>query len=103
MKLVLFENPGDKEPRPGLLTERGIVDIGGHVAQSYTPQMTVQGLIDDFEPLRPLLGQQQARGAAKPVASVRLRPPLPAPGKILCRIRNYRVPAQRQPRPLNSF
>src|ERR1051326_9482890 len=33
MKLVLFENPGDKEPRPGLMTERGIVDITGHVAQ----------------------------------------------------------------------
>ena len=34
MKLVLFENPGDAEARPGLLTERGVVDIGGHVAQS---------------------------------------------------------------------
>src|SRR5438874_2967471 len=80
MKLVLFENPGDKEPRPGLLTERGIVDIGGHVAQSYTPQLTMQGIIDDFERLRPVLEQQQARGEAKPADSVRLRPPLPRPG-----------------------
>ena len=52
MKLVLFENPGDAEPRPGLLTERGIVDISGHVAQSYTPQLTMQGIIDGFDRLR---------------------------------------------------
>src|SRR5438874_2110930 len=81
MKLVLFENPGDAEPRPGLLTERGIVDICGHVAQGYTPQLTMQGIIDDFERLRPVLEQQQARGEAKPVDSVRLRPPLPRPGR----------------------
>jgi len=103
MKLVLFENPGDKEPRPGLLTERGIVDIGGHVAQSYTPQLTMQGIIDDFERLRPVLEQQQARGEAKPADSVRLRPPLPRPGKILCCIGNYWEHAQREPRPLNMF
>jgi len=103
MKLVLFENPGDKEPRPGLLTERGIVDIGGYVAQSYTPQLTMQGIIDDFERLRPVLEQQQARGEAKPVDSVRLRPPLPRPGKILCCIGNYWEHAQREPRPLNMF
>src|SRR5205814_252235 len=94
---------GVREPRPGLLTERGIVDIGGHVAQGYTPQLTMQGIIDDFERLRPVLEQQQARGEAKPADSVRLRPPLPRPGKILCCIGNYWEHAQREPRPLNMF
>ncbi len=103
MKLVLFENPGDSEPRPGLLTGRGIVDISGHVAQSYTPQLTMQGIIDDFERLRPALEAAVANGDAKPADSVRLRPPLPRPGKILCCIGNYWEHAQREPRPLNMF
>src|SRR5215471_10353496 len=103
MKLVLFEAAGDKEPRPGLMTERGIVDIGGHVAQGYTPQLTMQGIIDDFERLRPIVEQQQATGEAKPIQSVRLRPPLPRPGKILCCIGNYWEHAQREARPLNMF
>jgi 2-keto-4-pentenoate hydratase/2-oxohepta-3-ene-1,7-dioic acid hydratase in catechol pathway len=34
---------------------------------------------------------------------VRLRPPLPRPGKILCCIGNYWEHAQRDPRPLNMF
>ncbi len=92
MKLVLFENPGDSEPRPGLLTGRGVVDISGHVAQSYTPQLTMQGIIDDFERLRPALEKLAANGEAKP-----------ADNKILCCIGNYWEHAQREPRPLNMF
>src|SRR5256714_118691 len=103
MKLVLFENPGEAEPRPGLLTERGIVDIGGHVAQSYTPQLTMQGIIDEFERLRPVLDQLAADGERRPAAGGRLHPPLPRPGKILCCIGNYWEHAQREPRPLNMF
>ena len=34
---------------------------------------------------------------------MRLRPPLPRPGKILCCIANYWEHAQREPRPLNMF
>ena len=103
MKLVLFENPGDAGPRPGLMTERGIVDISGHVAQSYTPQLTMQGIIDEFERLRPVLEKLAADGEARPVETVRLRPPLPRPGKILCCIANYWEHAQREARPLNMF
>ena len=104
MKLVLFENPGDSEPRPGLLTGRGVVDISGHVAQSYTPQLTMQGIIDDFERLRPALEAAAANDDdAEPVGNVRLLPPLPRPGKILCCIGNYWEHAQREPRPLNMF
>ena len=38
-----------------------------------------------------------------PEDSVRLRPPLPRPGKILACIANYWEHAQREPRPLNMF
>ena len=38
-----------------------------------------------------------------PLDRVRLRPPLPRPGKILACIANYWEHAQREPRPLNMF
>ena len=38
-----------------------------------------------------------------PLDSVRLRPPLPRPGKILCCIANYWEHAQREARALNMF
>src|ERR1700726_922457 len=84
MKLELFHSVAETDSRPGLLTGRGIVDISGAVAQNYTPQLTMQGIIDDFERLRPALEAAAANGEAKPVENVRLRPPLPRPGKILC-------------------
>ena len=40
------------ETLPGLLTERGVVDISPAVRKSYTPQLVMQGIIDDFEKLR---------------------------------------------------
>src|SRR5437588_12459935 len=103
MKLVLFQADAGSDPAPGLLTDRGVVDIAGAVAQSYTPQLTMQSIIDDFERLRPALDRLAAAGEAMPLDSVRLRPPLPRPGKILCCIGNYWEHAQREPRPLNMI
>src|ERR1700694_2923665 len=102
MKLVLFQT-GRGEPIPGLLTERGVVDISGAVAKGYTPQLTMQGIIDGFDHLRPALEKLASDGAARPPDAVRLRPPLPRPGKILCCIGNYWEHAQREPRALNMF
>ncbi len=103
MKLVLFEASGRGEPAPGLLTERGVVSLAGIVERGYTPQFTMQGMIDGFERLRPALERVAAEGEALPLASVRLCPPLPRPGKILCCIANYWEHAQREARPLNMF
>jgi 2-keto-4-pentenoate hydratase/2-oxohepta-3-ene-1,7-dioic acid hydratase in catechol pathway len=103
MKLVLFQTAAGGEPVPGILSERGVVDISGAVAKSYTPQLTMQGIIDGFDRLRPALQKLAADGAAHPLDSVRLGPPLPRPGKILCCIGNYWEHAQREPRPLNMF
>ena len=102
MKLVLFQAPG-KDIQPGILTEHGVVGIAGDVRPSYTPQLTMQGIIDDFEQLRPALERRAAKGEALPLEAVRLRPPLPRPGKILACIANYWEHAQRAPRPLNMF
>jgi 2-keto-4-pentenoate hydratase/2-oxohepta-3-ene-1,7-dioic acid hydratase in catechol pathway len=103
MKLVLFETGQAGEPQPGVLTERGVVGLGGVVTAGHTPQLTMTRLIDEFERLRPALERRAAEGPAVPLQSVRLRPPLPRPGKILCCIANYWEHAQREARPLNMF
>ena len=103
MKLVLFQTSAGGETLPGLLTERGVIDISPAARKSYTPQLTMQGVIDDFEKLRPALVELAKDGAAIPVEKIRLRPPLPRPGKILACIANYWEHAQREPRPLNMF
>jgi 2-keto-4-pentenoate hydratase/2-oxohepta-3-ene-1,7-dioic acid hydratase in catechol pathway len=103
VKLVLFTSEQSTAVRPGILTEQGIVDASAVVPSSYTPQLTMQGLIDNFDELRPGLLQLQETGAALPLDSVRLLPPLPRPGKILCCIANYWEHAQREARPLNMF
>ena len=103
MKLVLFQTAAGSEILPGLMTDRGIVDISGAVQKSYTPQLTMQGIIDGFERLRPALDRLAAEGRAVPLAQVRLKAPLPRPGKILACIANYWEHAQREPRSLNMF
>jgi hypothetical protein len=103
MKLVLFQGSERDEPTPGLLIERGVVPIARIIERSHTPQLTMQKLIDAFDRLRPALKREAAEGEAVPLGSVRLRAPLPRPGKILCCIANYWEHAQREERPLNMF
>ncbi|HTS41122.1 MAG TPA: fumarylacetoacetate hydrolase family protein [Xanthobacteraceae bacterium] len=103
MKLVLFQAGTGSDIMPGLMTERGIVDISSAVKKDYTPQLTMVGIIDNYETLRPALQQLAVKGPALPLSNVRLKPPLPRPGKILACIANYWEHAQREPRPLNMF
>ena len=103
MKLVLFQIAPDAAPVPGILTERGVVDVSGALPPSATPQLAMQGIIDGFEQLRPAFEKLAAEGEARPLDAVRLRAPLPRPGKILCCIANYWEHAQREARPLNMF
>src|SRR5436189_262869 len=103
MKLVLFQQSDAGPQLPGLLTDRGVVDISGAVRSSYTPQLVMEGIIDDFEQLRPTLEKLAQTATALPMSSVRLRAPLPRPHKILCALANYWEHAQRAPRPLNMF
>jgi 2-keto-4-pentenoate hydratase/2-oxohepta-3-ene-1,7-dioic acid hydratase in catechol pathway len=105
LKLVLFAEPSGQasDGRPGLLTERGIVDVSTVVERRHSPQATMEGLIDDFESLRPRLALLQADGPASPESQIKLLAPLPRPGKIVNCIANYWEHAQREPRPLNMF
>src|ERR1700740_121674 len=103
MKLVLFQTSERDDPTPGLLAERGVISLAGTAERAHTPQLTMHGLIDQFERLRPAAEGLVAQGEALPLASVRLHAPLPRPGKILCCIANYWEHAQREARPLNMF
>src|SRR5450830_829639 len=103
MKLVLFQIGGNGEALPGLLTDGGVVSIASAVKSSYTPQLTMQGIIDGFDGLRPALERLAEDGEAQPLPAVKLLPPLPRPGKILCCIANYWEHAQREARALNMF
>jgi len=63
----------------------------------------MSALIDGWDELRSALEARADAGDRLPLDSVRLGPPLPRPGKILCCIGNYWEHAQREPRQLNMF
>ena len=106
MRLVLFEGPGaGRGIRPGVLTDGGVVDVSSVTAglSAIAPQQLMEQVIDGFDALRPEFERLASRVLPLPLDVVRLRPPLPRPGKILCCIGNYWEHAQREARPLNMF
>jgi len=103
VKLVLFELLGGGDVWPGVLTDQGVVNVADAVRVGSSPQLTMQSIIDDFDRLRPELERRVRASQALPVASVRLRAPLPRPGKILACIANYWEHGALEARPLNMF
>jgi len=103
VKLVLFELPGRGDVWPGVLTDQGVVNVADAVRVGHSPQLTMQGIIDDFDRLRPELERRVRTSETLPLSSVRLRAPLPRPGKILACIANYWEHGALEARPLNMF
>jgi 2-keto-4-pentenoate hydratase/2-oxohepta-3-ene-1,7-dioic acid hydratase in catechol pathway len=103
MKLILFRRPLEDLVTPGLITERGIIDISAVVVHGATPQATMVSIIDHFDELRDVLEHLVQTATALDPASLQLCAPLPRPGKILACIGNYWEHAQREPKPLNMF
>jgi 2-keto-4-pentenoate hydratase/2-oxohepta-3-ene-1,7-dioic acid hydratase in catechol pathway len=101
VKLALFERSG--QVVPGVIREDGIVDISSAVAVAESPQATMVGIIDRFDEVKPAIERAAEQGSATALDQVRLRAPLPRPGKIMCCIANYWEHAQREARPLNMF
>jgi 2-keto-4-pentenoate hydratase/2-oxohepta-3-ene-1,7-dioic acid hydratase in catechol pathway len=95
----MFADTKGETLRPGLLTDRGVVDI----AEAVAPRTDMRAIIDDFDALRPALAELDRQGTARPLADVSLGPPIPRPGKIVNCIANYWEHAQRDPRELNMF
>jgi 2-keto-4-pentenoate hydratase/2-oxohepta-3-ene-1,7-dioic acid hydratase in catechol pathway len=106
MRLVLFEGPGaGLGARPGALTDFGVHDLSPAVAafKGGHPQQLMESIIDGFDELRAEFDRLINVTLPLPLEIVRLRPPLPRPGKILCCVANYWEHAQREPRQLNMF
>ncbi|HEY3058795.1 MAG TPA: fumarylacetoacetate hydrolase family protein [Chloroflexota bacterium] len=87
MKFVLFETPG-APARYGLLTPDGIFAADVSTVDD-SPQEMLQHLIDSFDAFRSR--RQALTSSARPVPldRVRLRPPVPRPGKILVTTATY--------------
>lgn len=103
MKFVLYNAELGLERLPGLLTDRGVVDISDLIRKGHDPQRTMCNIIDDYETLRLRLAEAEAQGTAVPLEQVSLGPPLPRPGKMLNCIGNYWENRDRDPGPLNMF
>jgi 2-keto-4-pentenoate hydratase/2-oxohepta-3-ene-1,7-dioic acid hydratase in catechol pathway len=105
VRLALFEVAGDGRVRPGVAVEGGVVDVSAATERLdfRSPQELMTQIIDRFDALRPAFESLLARAKPLPLEGVRIRPPLPRPGKLLYCIANYWEHAQREPRALNMF
>jgi len=107
MRLVSFSKNGDGEWRSGIETDAGIAtsevvaELAGLAQSGKGFRSTLQllaleqgDLMQLGQAASSLTDQLHARGALHPVSEVRLGPPVPDPGKIICLGLNYRDHAE---------
>ena len=96
MRIVFFD-----EFRLGVLAGAGgdrVVDVTGRVgAAGLSPQDRLQTLVAGWDDLAPALSEAAAGAGGVPLESVRLRPPVPRPGQLVCMAGNYREPGRPDP------
>src|SRR6201995_4558322 len=101
MKLLHFD-----DFKLGVLKGDAVVDVSAEVKDiPHTgPGDLMNGLIEHWDRYKPRLEQAVARGTGVPVASVRIRPPVPGPRTIDCMAVNYMEDGTRSaPAPINAF
>jgi 2-keto-4-pentenoate hydratase/2-oxohepta-3-ene-1,7-dioic acid hydratase in catechol pathway len=101
VKLLLFD-----EFRLGVLRGDQVVDVSEVVKDvpHVGPGDLMNGLIARFGDYRTQIEDAATRGKARPVAGVRVRPPLPKPTTIVCMAVNYMEDGTRsEPAPINAF
>jgi 2-keto-4-pentenoate hydratase/2-oxohepta-3-ene-1,7-dioic acid hydratase in catechol pathway len=98
VKLVLYD-----EYKPGLLRGNSVVDVSGVVPAGRDGQETITNIINDWNALKPRLERQLAEGREIPLSSVRLRAPVPKPGKVMCMAANYRENTDKPPLEISGF
>jgi 2-keto-4-pentenoate hydratase/2-oxohepta-3-ene-1,7-dioic acid hydratase in catechol pathway len=102
MRLVLF---GD-DFRLGVLRGDRVVDASAVANEipHLAPQQLVSGLIAAFDSHRSALEKLAVGTDGVPLASLRLRPPVPRPGRLVCMAVNYMESGHLKDRPpLNAF
>ncbi|MBN8874081.1 MAG: fumarylacetoacetate hydrolase family protein [Rhodospirillales bacterium] len=100
MKLAFFD-----DFRLGVVSGDRIVDVSALVRDvPHTgPGDLISNLIERFAEYRPRL-EGAASGSGIPLSQVRLRPPLPKPGNIVCMAVNYMENGTlEKPAPINAF
>jgi len=101
MKILYFD-----DFKLGILKGDRVVDVSAVVQDipHLTPHDLIRGLIERFDAYRGKLDAAVAAGTGVPVASVRIRPPLPHPATIDCMAVNYMEDGTRsEPAPINAF
>ncbi len=101
MKLMYFD-----DYKLGVLEGEKVIDVSS-IVQSIPrtgPYDLINGVIERFAEYRPRFVEAAARGTGVPLASVRIRPPLPRPVNIDCMAVNYMEDGTRsEPAPINAF
>jgi 2-keto-4-pentenoate hydratase/2-oxohepta-3-ene-1,7-dioic acid hydratase in catechol pathway len=101
MKIGFFD-----DYRLGVITREGIIDVSSLVSEipRLGPHDLINGLIAHYEAYRGRLEAAASSGRPVPLASVRLRAPLPRPVNIDCMAVNYMEDGTRkEPAPINAF
>jgi 2-keto-4-pentenoate hydratase/2-oxohepta-3-ene-1,7-dioic acid hydratase in catechol pathway len=101
MKLMFFD-----DFKLGVVKGNAVVDVSQTVRDipRVGPQDVIAGLIERFADYRGALEKAAAAGKGVPLASVRIRPPLPRPHNIDCMAVNYMEDGTRaEPAPINAF
>ena len=101
MKLIYFD-----DYRLGVLRGDAVADVSDTVKDvPHTgPGDLTSGLIARFADYRRKIEEAAVRGKPRPLASVRIRPPLPKPTNIVCMAVNYMEDGTRtEPAPINAF
>jgi len=101
MKIAYFD-----DYKLGVVVGGGIVDVMSAVRDipHLGPGDLINGVIARFAEYRPRIEAAAAAGKPVPLASVRLRPPLPKPSTIDCMAVNYMEDGTRDaPAPINAF
>lgn len=101
MKILFFD-----DFKLGILEGDRVVDVSAAVRDiPHTgPHDLINGLIERFDQYRAKLDQAASQDSGVPVASVKIRPPLPRPVTIDCMAVNYMEDGTRaEPAPINAF
>ncbi len=101
MRLVTF---GD-EFEPGVLLDRRVVGLGPLLDRfgGSAPEERMLDAIAHFDELRPAIERLAGSGPGAELTSLRLRAPLPRPGKVLAAVGNFREHGHRDPQPIDWF
>lgn len=93
MKLITYDTHG--LPRPGLLKDGRVLDLSGHLVHSILELIQTPDAMDHVR-----RAADAFVGHGPDIASLKLLPPLPSVGKILCIGQNYADHCREQNQPL---